>query len=195
MAATVLKAQPRMAAQQKFFAFCSRVLSAKEQSAANPRKQKKTREIGLIPPNVVTDKRGFLLFCEQALTQNIMPAGPLHDLCFDTITTHRAPTGNVRHMRVQVRSTCQHAEDNTLKFPILRSKRTKEFYAQHPDTLIARSFRPDDIDAFAFVQPDRRLFFIVPASFVDFTKTKFVVRVGDRWQNAWHHLKVSRRAR
>lgn len=149
------------------------------------------RTIGPIPQNIVTDKRGFLLLSEQLLRNNIMPSEPIADLCYDVITTFRSPGGQVKNMRLQVRSTRQHATGRSLKFPILRSKRKKSFFSDHPHTQSSRSFRSDDLDAFAFVQPDRGLFFIVPAGHVDFTKTKFTVRVGDKWHNAWHHLKIS----
>lgn len=152
------------------------------------RKKERQPDIGPIPGNIVTDKRGFLLLSERLLRNNIMPSEPISDLCYDVITTHRAPNGKVRNMRVQVRSTCQHANGSSLKFPILRSKRKKSFFANQRGR---RSFRKDDLDAFAFVQPDRGLFFIVPAAHVDFTKTKFTVRVGDKWDNAWHYLKLS----
>jgi hypothetical protein len=161
----------------------------KNTAREKPKKERRPA-IGPIPTNIVTDKRGYLLLAEQLLRNNIMPSEPISDLCYDVITTHRAPDGSVRNMRVQVRSTCQHATGNSLKFPILRSKRKKAFFTEHPDSRSNRSFREDDLDAFAFVQPDRGLFFIVPARHVDFTKTKFTVRVGDKWHNAWHHLKL-----
>lgn len=183
----------RQAMQRALIKICA----AKEKQTRVPRRPtkklpKQSRavvEAEPIPRNILIDKRGFLLLSEQLLRNNIMPSEPISDLCYDVITTFRGVNGQVKNMRVQVRSTCQHATGRSLKFPILRSKRAKEFFTKHPQTRCSRRFRAVDLDAFAFVQPDRGLFFVVPAAHVDFTKTKFTVRVGDKWHEAWHYLK------
>lgn len=139
-----------------------------------------------IPANLAIGAAAQCLAAAGMICNDIMPCAPLIDLGFDTLSCAYGS----RFCRVQIRGqrSCRD-RGQIFRFSLLRRKtgisRDGE-YLTSPE----RRFSPDDIDAFVFVHIVYMRFFIVPASDIDWTKSRIVLRPGDEWENAWHHLKT-----
>lgn len=125
--------------------------------------------------------KGVALAIAEMYDHQIVPCEPKFDIGYDLVAAH-----NSTLKRVQVKSTSiAPTRSGIFYFSIKRRKNAQVDNNNMP----AISYRDNEIDVFVFVHTKLHLFFIVPASEIDYGKHKISFLRGSLWHNAWHVLK------
>jgi hypothetical protein len=151
------------------------------------KQQKKLREgVGRNWPSAIAiGHRGVALTHAELLAHEILPCFPAIDIGFDLVSAHK---NVLKRIQVKATESTRSVTRNGTTFCLSRNKSGNSrngVYSPAP----YRRYTTMDADVFVFVHNILRLFYVVPATELDFSRHKISFRRDSKWANAWDVLR------